>query len=308
MSFSNANSWYAYNADRSVAQGFEIAGKDGKFVPAKIENKGANGTLTGTELIVFAPGVTEPRRLRYLYSKPWIGSLYSFDSGLPLGPFEIDARRPEDDLTDVNAKLGDALKVPELAGFRQVLAVDIPTGRFAGYSFDETAKAGSFSRVAYALELERMDGAVEWAVAAMDAFTGDAVKLGVPCASGAFFQQKVGNLVVRSNRRGVEEGARGEGIIEFFTSNYGTHKALAGAAGSDKIYDSNDTPSAPHKDGYGCLQIHDATTGATIFAYNRFGGTADIGIGVNKGNDNTDWTFMSNAGEFKARRLTVLVK
>ena len=227
---------------------------------------------------------------------------------MPLGPFEIDARRPEDDLTDVNAKLGDALKVPELAGFRQVLAVDIPTGRFAGYSFDETAKAGSFSRVAYALELERMDGAVEWAVAAMDAFTGDAVKLGVPCASGAFFQQKVGNLVVRSNRRGVEEGARGEGIIEFFTSNYGTHKALAGAAGSDKIYDSNDTPSAPHKDGYGCLQIHDATTGATIFAYNRFGGTADIGIGVNKGNDNTDWTFMSNAGEFKARRLTVLVK
>ena len=308
MSFSNANSWYAYNADRSEAKGFEIAGKDGKFVPAKITNKGANGTLDGTELIVSAPGVAEPRRLRYLYSKPWIGSLYSFDSGLPLGPFEIDARRPEDDLTDVNAKLGDALKVPELAGFRKVLAVDIPTGRFAGYSFDETAKAGSFSRVAYALELERTDGAVEWAVAAMDAFTGDAAKLGVPCASGAFFQQKVGNLVVRSNRRGVEEGQRGEGIIEFFTSNYGTGKALAGAAGSDKIYDCNDAPSAPHKDGYGCMQVHDAATGATIFAYNRFGGTADIGIGVNKGNDNTDWTFMSNAGEFKVRRLTVLVK
>ena len=89
MSFSNANSWYAYNADRSVAQGFEIAGKDGKFVPAKIENKGANATLAGTELIVSAPGVTEPRRLRYLASKPWIGSLYSADSALPLGPFEL---------------------------------------------------------------------------------------------------------------------------------------------------------------------------------------------------------------------------
>ena len=56
------------------------------------------------------------------------------------------------------------------------------------------------------------------------------------------------------------------------------------------------------------MQVHDAATGATVFAYNRFGGTPDIGIGVNKGNDNTDWTFMSNAGEYKTRRLTVLVK
>ena len=87
MSFSDASSWYAYNDDRSEAKGFEVAGKDGKFVPAKILNKGANGTLTGKELIVSAPGVKEPRRLRYLASKPWIGSLYSFDSGLPLGPF-----------------------------------------------------------------------------------------------------------------------------------------------------------------------------------------------------------------------------
>ena len=307
MTFENANSWYAYNADRSEAKGFEIAGADGKYVPAKILNKGANATLSGKELIVSAPGVKEPRRLRYLYSKPWIGSLYSFDSGLPLGPFEIDARRPEDDLRDVKCVFGDALKIPELAGFRKVAAVDIPTGRFAGYSFDETAKAGSFSRVAYALELERADGAVEWAVAAMDAFDGSAAKLGVPCASGATFQQKVSNLVVRSNRKNVEEGAVGEGIVEFFVSNYGTQKKLAGAGGSDKVYDCNDTPSAPEK-GYGCMQVHNAKTGATIFSYNRFDGPADVGIGPNKGNDHTDWTFMGNAAEFTARRLTVLVK
>ena len=309
MSFDNANSWYAYNDDRTEAKGFEVAGKDGKYVPAKILNKGANATLSGKELIVSAPGVKEPRRLRYLYSKPWIGSLYSFDSGLPLGPFEIDARRPEDDLTDVNAKLGDALKVPELAGFRKVLAVDIPANRFTGYSFNEAAKSGPFTRVAYALELERADGTIEWAVAAMDAFTDDAAKLGVPCASRATFQQKVSNLVVRSNRIGVEEGAVGDGIIEFFRGNYGTQKKLADASGSDKVYDCNDT-EAKGSDGYGCMQVHNAKSGATVFAYNHFavGGAPDLGIGSNNGNDNTDWTFMYNAGDYKTRRLTVLVK
>ncbi len=310
MSFSDASAWYAYNADRSEAKGFEIAGKDGKFVAAKILNKGANGTLSGTELVVSAPGVNEPRRLRYLYSKPWIGSLYSFDSGLPLGPFEIDARRPEDDLSDVNAKFDDALKVPELDGFRKVLSADLPAGRFAGYSFNEAAKAGAFSRVAYALELERSDGAIEWAVAAMDAFTDDAAKLGVPCASRATFQRKVSNLVVRSNRLGVEEGAVGDGVIEFFLGNYGTKRKLAEVGGNDNVYDCNDTEMPlKDKDGYGCMQVHQAKSGATIFAYNHFSdGSSDLGIGVNNGGPQPDWTFMGNAGEYKARRLTVLVK
>jgi len=311
MSFSNANSWYFYNDDRSEPKGFEIAGKDGRYVPAHVVNRESRGTLQGTELIVGAKGVAGPRRLRYLCSKPWIGSLYSFDSGLPLGPFEIDARRPEDDLTDVTARLGDALKVPELEGFRKVLAADLPAGRFGGYSFNEAVKAGAFSRVAYALELERTDGTVEWVVAAMDAFTDDAAKLGVPCASRATFQRKVSNLVVRSNRIGVEEGAVGDGIIEFFLGNYGTNCKLAGAGGSDTVYDCNDAehPMKDGKDGYGCMQVHNAKSGATIFAYNRFSDTpSDLGIGVNRGGPHPDWTFMNNAGDYKTRLLTVLVK
>ena len=104
-----------------------------------------------------------------------------------------------------------------------------------------------------------------------------------------------------------EEGAVGEGIVEFFASNYRTQKKLADAGGSDKVYDCNYTPSFPGK-GYGCMQVHNAKTGATIFSYNRFDGPADVGIGPNKGNDHTDWTFMGNAAEFTARRLTVLVK
>ncbi|MBR1587993.1 MAG: hypothetical protein IJ658_06685 [Kiritimatiellae bacterium] len=309
MSFSNASSWYAYNADRSEAKGFEIAGKDGKFVPAKIENKGANGTLTGTELIVSAPGVTEPRRLRYLASKPWIGSLYSFDSGLPLGPFEIDARRPEDELRDTHAAMGDAAKAPELSGFRKVLEANLPAGAFAGYSFDGTASAGQFSRVAYALELERRNGIVEWAVATMDAFTPEAAKLGVPCASKARFQTRVGNLVVRSNMKSVEEGTFPDGgIIEFFNSNYSTGAKLSGAPGSDNAYDCNDAPAASDN-GYGCMQVHNAKSGSTVFAYNKFnGGTPDIGIGNCVEGPHPDWTFAGNAAQYKTRRLTVLVK
>lgn len=70
-------------------KGFEVAGDDGKFFPAKVLNENANSSIKGAELIVGADEVPEPKQLRYLYSKPWIGSLYSADSALPLGPFEL---------------------------------------------------------------------------------------------------------------------------------------------------------------------------------------------------------------------------
>ena len=45
-------------------------------------------------------------------------------------------------------------------------------------------------------------------------------------------------------------------------------------------------------------------------AYNNFNGngTADIGIGNSVEGPNPDWTFARNAGDYKARRLTILVK
>jgi len=67
----------------------EIAGPDGKFKPAAVVNKSHKGNYSGKELVVKADGVAQPRAIRYLYSKPWIGSLYSADSGLPLAPFEL---------------------------------------------------------------------------------------------------------------------------------------------------------------------------------------------------------------------------
>ena len=312
MSFSDATAWYVYNADRSGVQGFEIAGPEGVFKPAKVVNANSGGgTLKGAELVVKADGIAQPRRLRYLASKPWIGALYSFDSGLPLGPFEIDARNPADGRRDAPSKLGDALKVPELEGFRTVYVADIPpSGKFeaGNYSVDNAAKAGAFSRVAYVMELVCRDDSVDWAVAVMDAFTADAVQLGVPAVSKAFFQQKVGNLVVRSNRACVKEGPQ-EGVIEFFNANYAQAAKLAGIGGDGKVYDFNDTAGGPTP-GYGCLQIHDWKNGTTIMAYNNFNGhgVADIGIGNSVEGPNPDWTFAGNAGEYKARRLTILAK
>ena len=98
LTFNDADGWYVYNPDRSLQTGFEIAGADGKFVPAKIENlawgKGrdgkpkCDGNIVGSELVVGAEGVAAPKKLRYLYSRPWFGGLYS-ESSLPLGAFHI---------------------------------------------------------------------------------------------------------------------------------------------------------------------------------------------------------------------------
>lgn len=96
LSFNDADGWYLYNPDWTVSNGFEVAGEDGKFVPAKIENLQvnkaqayrSNGVISGRDLVIRADGVSAPKKLRYLFSRPWFGSLYN-EAGLPLGAFHI---------------------------------------------------------------------------------------------------------------------------------------------------------------------------------------------------------------------------
>ncbi len=96
LSFNNVESWYLYNADWSVASGFEVAGEDGKFVPAKIVNlkprnnnpRQSSGLIDGRDLVVSADGVAAPKKLRYLFSRPWYGALHN-EVNLPLGAFHI---------------------------------------------------------------------------------------------------------------------------------------------------------------------------------------------------------------------------
>lgn len=97
MTFDGASSWYIYRPDRSTDNlGFEIAGSDGKFLPAKLLNDVNNkGNVRGRELIVTADGIESPKQLRYLANGTQLGVLFSSESGLPPGPFAIDARTVE---------------------------------------------------------------------------------------------------------------------------------------------------------------------------------------------------------------------
>ena len=65
-------------ADGSV-RGFEVAGADGKFVPAQ-------ATIEGTEVIVSAEGVEKPEVVRYNWAAFPDGNLYNAE-GLPAVPF-----------------------------------------------------------------------------------------------------------------------------------------------------------------------------------------------------------------------------
>ena len=97
LTFDHAKELYVYNSDRSFTTGFELAGDDGDFKPAKIVNavktmvEGREmrlGRLEGAKIVLEANGVKEPKKLRYLYSRPWFGSIYN-EVNLPLGAFHI---------------------------------------------------------------------------------------------------------------------------------------------------------------------------------------------------------------------------
>ena len=92
---------WSYHVDdaKTAALGFEVAGADGVWRPARIGNlrrlknvpyKEFRGQIDGTELVVWSDEVKEPKRLRYLHSRPWRGYLTN-EVGLPVGAFHIDA-------------------------------------------------------------------------------------------------------------------------------------------------------------------------------------------------------------------------
>jgi sialate O-acetylesterase len=101
--FRDANSLYVYNADRSVDNNFEIAGRDGKWKRAKIVNivpprneknvvNVNGGAITDPDRIVLcADGVSEPVGVRYLFALPYRGAVYN-EVNLPLGPFEASVK------------------------------------------------------------------------------------------------------------------------------------------------------------------------------------------------------------------------
>ena len=94
IAFDDAKDIYVYNRDYTLDSGFELAGEDGKFVTAAIQNKrpyntgdGHLGAIGGNVLKLKAEGVAAPKKVRYLYNVPVKGAIYN-EVNLPLGAFE----------------------------------------------------------------------------------------------------------------------------------------------------------------------------------------------------------------------------
>ena len=206
------------------------------------------------------------------------------------------------------------MAVPEAAReWELVYDLDLttPNGGRIDYGVDRSgALAGSdFNRVAYFLELGNGAGGVDWVWVAMDAFTDDPGKIGVPTSgSGAMWQTGVTGMEVRSNTERVRSGEGLVGNLEFWPHNYSPANE-AGVAGADAgVFDFGDTPGEP-RDGYGSMQVHDTAGKRTVFAFNRWKGGvgADLGIGNSDG-QTRDWTFKGNAASYWHRRLRVFVR
>ena len=120
-----------------------------------------------------------------------------------------------------------------------------------------------------------------------------------------------GNLTVRTNVPSVKPLTDStDGFIEFYNSSYTAKRSATPAGGDDKLFDFNDTPTNPSKFGFGCLQVHDLAAKKTVFSFNHFNNAhvaCDVGIGTAT-SGNPDWTFSANAGQYKARRISVWVK
>ena len=282
--------------DGKTPDWFEICGADGTY-------EKATAVIDGEAILISSPEVKTPTGFRYAWHQLATPNLINH-LGLPTGAFR-DGKRMEID---------GAKTMKELAGFRPIYEIDLAAApKFSQkapvYKMDNSKTAGSFSQVAYLLQLQTQGGGIKYVMTSMDAFSKDVRKLAIPhLKTRTLLQKKVTNLTVRSNVKGVPKLTNDDGgCIEFFSLNYGTPCTLKLPGGDAEKYDFDDT-LAPDG-GYGCMQVHSWKAKTTLFAINNFnGGPADIGIGNNTKGEHKDYTFMGNAGDYTTRRLTIFVK
>ena len=285
--------------DGKAPDWFEVAGEDRAFKKAAAE-------ISGNAVILTSAEVAKPLAVRFAWHKLATPNLMNAAS-LPAATFRA-GKLPEP--PNPATKL-----VPEAAGFRMVYQLDIPVGadysrKAPKYAVDNTkTETAPFSQIAYFLELHKADGSKQHAFASMDSFTDDISNIGVPIAANkARFTQKVSNLTVRSNVKGVTPCTDSDGgNVEFWPGNYGGGNEK-GIPGASEDYDFGDA-MASNVPGYGCMQVHNWKAKQTVFAINKWGsgGTVDVGTG-NAPTGKKDWTFLSNGNEYTLRRLTVMVK
>ena len=261
----------------------------------------ARAAIVGDEIVISAPGVANPVAVRFAWHKLAEPNLINA-AGLPAVPFRAGTV-PQRELLE--------MEVPEAGDYSLVYDLDLAKlGADIHYDVDNSAAiTAPFDRIAYFVELQPSDGETRFLYVSLDAFTDDLKMIGVPTlVSGAHFQQPLAHMNVWSNT-GVQNGIGLEGgHIEFWPNNYTPANAAAVPGASQQSYDFGDQPIDP-ADGYGSMQLHNATAEQTLFAINhwRRGERADIGIG-NRAEKNTDWTFAGNAHSYSAKRLRVLVR
>jgi len=211
-----------------------------------------------------------------------------------------------------------------LDGWDPLYTLNLPTGARYGrdpvpYALDNSAALAHIpiARVAYYMALQRVDEPLRYVWVECDAFTQDAVKLGVPTtASGSFFLQSVSNLTVATSSPNVTPGSWPTGNIEFWPCNYNASNGANVPGANGSAYDFGDTPTAGT---YGSMQIHNTALGETLFAFNHWGSDSSsyhkpcLGIGNNPNpikDSNTchDWTFFENADQYPTRVLQVFIK
>ena len=207
------------------------------------------------------------------------------------------------------------------AGFTPVMQLDLPEranylNKTPPYSLDRTAEVGSnFDRVGYCLELNGPDGP-QWVWTAMEPFSTDAARIGLPTRPGDLVRQRVGDLDVQSNVPSVTSGTGQTGYLEMWPNQYQESASTQVANGSPITFDVDDNPTAPL--GYGSFQV--SQIGPTrpsnlaakqVFAVNTFAESDNsllsLGIGTNPGGQ-PDWTFANNANRYTQRKLTAYVR
>lgn len=279
---------------------FELCTLTDGWVPAAAK-------IDGTSVVLEPPAGASLATVLGIRFAPYNASTPNLvnGAGLPAGPFSFTRPCP----------LGAAEALPQQAGFTCVQRYDIPANCDLRKVPPKTlASKGGVTRVAYLLELEDQKGHVTYAYAEMDAFAtaSDALVLSTE-PKGRLVRQPVANLTVRSNKASVAPCTQADGgFIEFYTTNYSPKKSATPAGGDEKKFDFNDTPQPESLPGlgYGCLQIHNLKSQATVFAFNHINNASvpcDLGIGKGTG-EHPDWTFMRNGASFKTRRLSVWVK
>ncbi len=282
----------------NTSKNFEIAGKDGVFHPAAV-------ALSGTRLLLSSEKVSEPYLARYGWKNCFVGDVFN-QNGLPLGTFRA-GELPEEGIYDK--------VVPGIGKYKMVYKYNLKSGAAKrGYVDYIINRAGEFSapikRIAYFMQLELPDGQWQYVWAAVDPFTQDYTKIGVPtAASKAIFHWYVNNLEVLSNVSGVKNGKFERGNIEFWSNAFTTANIRDIPGANPKRYDFGNCRL--DTGDYGSMQLHNFMEKQTVFAYNNFNAAedADLGIGNNpdaKGHPN--WTFSKSAKNYKQALLYVFVE